>query len=65
MAVHSKPIQNCIDKLCSRGCSAVRDIIADLEAGRTLPETASLSQEECAVVLEELKVIMKVYDERS
>ncbi len=56
-------VQHCIEALCSEGCQSVRDSIEKLEQGETLPATRALSQDECRLVLIELKAIMAVYDE--
>ena len=54
-------VDDCIESLCRKGCSSVRHDIADLEQGRSLPETRDLTAEEALAVLSELKSIMEVY----
>jgi hypothetical protein len=54
-------IDDCIEKLCQKGCKAVRDDILALEQGRSLAETEGLSAEQRGRVLAELKSIMAVY----
>jgi hypothetical protein len=54
-------IDDCIERLCQKGCNAVREDIASLEQGRPLPETEGLSPQEARVVLQELQAIMAVY----
>jgi len=54
-------VDGCIERLCQKGCTAVRDDILALEQGRSLSETHGLSREERRLVLMELKSIMAVY----
>ena len=54
-------ITDCIERLCQKGCTAVRADIMALEDGRRLPETRGLSAMEIRSVLLELKSIMDVY----
>lgn len=54
-------IDNCLEALCSKGCSAVWNHIAMLEAGKNLPETQKLSIAERQEVLLQLKLVMLVY----
>jgi hypothetical protein len=57
--------QAAIDALCERGCRHVRDIIDQLETGhQAIPELQQLSAAERIGVLNELKSIMAVYDQR-
>jgi hypothetical protein len=58
-------IDHCIEVLCHRGCSEVRNIIGVLERGEPLPETEGLNPAECDEVLRALKAIMAVYDRPS
>lgn len=55
-------IEQSVENLCKKGCRAVWDDIAALEAGRRLPETAGLSRDERQAVIRELKAIMAVYE---
>jgi len=57
-------VDECIELLCQRGCSAVRGVISDLEAGRPVPGTEQLSMDGRRRVLAELKAVMAVYDDR-
>ncbi|OOY34599.1 hypothetical protein BOV90_12060 [Solemya velum gill symbiont] len=54
-----------VESLCQNGCKAVWGYIAELEAGRTLPDTESLNDVQRCQVLIELKEIMAVYGETS
>ena len=56
-----KKVEQCVEVLCEKGCSSVREDIEKLEAGVDLPETQELSREELSKVVEELKSIMAVY----
>lgn len=56
-----KKIEQCVEVLCEKGCSSVRQDIVKLESGEQLPETSDLNQEELSRVVEELKSIMAVY----
>lgn len=51
-----------MERLCHQGCKAVWSFIHQLEQGLSLPETAHLSADESAQVLEELRHIMSVYE---
>lgn len=57
-------IANCVETLCQEGCNDVRQAIAQLEAGQSLPQLQGLSATEQQAVLAELKAIMAVYDRR-
>ena len=59
--MHRAKVANCVERLCQKGCKAVRQDIAALEGGRALSETRGLSAEEVRSVLLELKSIMDVY----
>ena len=54
-------VDNCVEALCQKGCSAVWGHIEALEAGQLLPETDGLSTPEIKAVINELKSIMSVY----
>ena len=54
-------VEQCVERLCDKGCQAVWSDIGALEAGRVLPEVEGLSTEEIALVITELKAIMSVY----
>jgi len=54
-------IEACVEAICNKGCQVVRQHIAVLENGDSVPEVKSLSEQECIQVLAELKSIMAVY----
>ena len=55
-------VRTTVESICELGCERVNQIIADLESGKVVVETAGLAQSEQAQVLRELKDIMSVYD---
>ena len=55
-------IRTTVESICELGCERVNQIIAELESGKTVAETAGLARSEQAQVLRELKDIMSVYD---
>jgi len=55
-------VRTTVESICELGCERVNQIIADLESGKVVTETAGLAQSEQAQVLRELKDIMSVYD---
>jgi len=57
-------LQSCVETICARGCTHVREVIRHLEARQTPPELRSLNPDERETVLRELKAIMAVYDAR-
>lgn len=57
-------IDHCVETLSHKGCTEVWRIIADLESGKKVAETDSLTPEERQAVLAELKSIMAVYQGR-
>jgi hypothetical protein len=60
----SPEVSYCLEVLALKGCTTIWRIIEDLEQGKEVEETASLSEEERAAVLAELKSIMAVYQGR-
>lgn len=54
-------VQQCIEKLCQKGCAEVLETINALEQNRAVEETLSLNNEEVQFVLAELKSIMAIY----
>ena len=54
-------VEQCVEKLCCKGCRAVWSDIDALEAGEFLPEIRGLSAAEVDAVIAELKSIMSVY----
>lgn len=63
MRKHTR-IDECIEKLCQKGCSQVWGDIDTLENGGSLPETQNLDASERRRVLSELKTVMAVYQGR-
>jgi len=61
---HHTRIDECVEKLCQKGCSQVWGDIDTLENGGSLPETEGLSAGERTHVLKELKHVMAVYEGR-
>jgi hypothetical protein len=61
VTMNRQRVDHCVELLCDRGCRAVWRDIQCLEAGKILPETAALSEEERRAVLQELKSVMAVY----
>jgi len=59
-----KQLDECVEKLCEQGCNVVRENIEALEKGQALTSINYLNDGERIIVLEELKIIMSVYDER-
>jgi hypothetical protein len=60
----SNKVNQCVEALCKCGCEAVRATITSMEMGVELEQTRDLDEEEAAIVLDELKAIMAVYDDR-
>ncbi len=54
-------VDDCIERICEKGCRQVGEDIRALESGCAPPETRHLNAEERACVLIELKAIMAVY----
>ncbi len=54
-------IDDCVERLCNKGCRSVRSDIERLERGEQLFELSGLSNDEGRLVLAELKMIMTVY----
>ncbi|MDZ7660821.1 hypothetical protein [Thiohalophilus sp.] len=64
MTIDDPKLSQYLDHLCNQGCTAVREVIEQMEAGDDVPELASLSPSEQEYLLAELKAIMAVYDTR-
>ena len=62
MTENREIVSRCIDNICQLGCDAVRKIISAIEKGESPELVSSLSGEDKANVLTELKEIMAVYD---
>ena len=60
-ALNHRRVEQCVEKLCHKGCRAVWSDIDALEAGKTLPEVKGLSAAEVDSVIAELKSVMSVY----
>lgn len=54
-------VEQCVERLCGKGCRAVWADIDALEAEVALPEVEGLSRPEIAAVVAELRSIMAVY----
>lgn len=61
MSQHPDTMSEVLEALCQSGCKAVLAMIQAMEAGETVPLTESLTAEQRAQVLAELKAIMAVY----
>jgi len=61
-ALNHRLVEQCVEKLCHKGCRAVWADIDALEAGEVLPEVRGLSRAEVRAVVGELKAIMAVYE---
>jgi hypothetical protein len=55
-------VDECVEKLCRKGCRSVWSDIDTLEAGGVLPEVEHLSRSEVLAVLHELRAVMAVYE---
>jgi len=62
--LNSEQVSQCIDALCQCGCDAVRATITAMESGIVVPQVETLSKEDRQLVLNELKAVMAVYDDR-
>jgi hypothetical protein len=60
----TKQVNQCVDALCQCGCDAVRATIKAMEIGAELPQLQTLDSESRKLVLDELKAVMAVYDDR-
>lgn len=60
----SYKVNQCVEALCKSGCEAVRATISSMEMGVELEQTRELDEQEATIVLNELKAIMAVYDDR-
>jgi len=60
----SSKVNQCVEALCKSGCEAVRATIIDMEKGVELEQTRELGEQETTIVLNELKAIMAIYDDR-
>lgn len=62
MILNPRLVELAVENLCHKGCRAVWDDIAALEAGKRLPEVENLSSDEIRAVVCELKAVMAVYE---
>lgn len=60
---HRSVVAN-VEHICGLGCTRVYEIIETLERGEDSKELKGMSTEHRAALLEELKAIMAVYEER-
>ncbi len=60
--LNQRLVEQCVERLCQKGCRSVWSDIDALEAGKRLPEAAGLSAMEVGEVVTELKAIMAVYE---
>ncbi|MBF0470854.1 MAG: hypothetical protein HQL48_05710 [Gammaproteobacteria bacterium] len=63
-AVNSLTVARCVEAICNCGCNAVRATITALEEGHEVSQSAALTPQELQMLLNELKAVMAVYDER-
>lgn len=60
--MNKRKVDACVDALALLGCRKVTEIIGRLETGDVVTEADGLTAEETKAVLDELKMIMAVYD---
>ena len=58
-------VEQCVESLCQNGCATVRATISAMEKDISNVPLAGLEASEQQQVLNELKVIMSVYDQKS
>lgn len=56
--------QQCLEAICGSGCEAVRATIEAMEENQEVSQTSSLDEDQRRTILEDLKAIMAVYDDR-
>ncbi len=64
MSEAEKGISQCVEALCSQGCSRVSGFIAGLKAGEAFTELAGLNTQQRQQVLDELVSVMAAYEGR-
>ncbi len=64
MSEAEKKISQCVEMLCSQGCSRVSGFIAGLKARQEFPEMAGLNAQQRRQVLDELVSVMAAYKGR-
>ena len=62
MPLDQRRVEQCVEKVCRKGCRAVWSDINTLEAGQMLPEARGLTSYEVRAVIRELKAVMSVYE---
>ncbi len=60
--MNHKLVDERVTLICELGCTRVREVISDLQQGRTSPEIENTRPEEQAQILLQLQTIMAVYD---
>ncbi|MDH5388852.1 MAG: hypothetical protein OEY06_10435 [Gammaproteobacteria bacterium] len=63
MPPNNQKLQDIIEQLCTTGCDRVNEVIEILERQESIKETSELNEQECTIVLLELKAIMAVYEQ--
>jgi hypothetical protein len=64
MSEAEKKISQCVEALCSQGCSRGSGFIAGLQAGEEFPELAGFNTQQRQQVLDELVSVMAAYEGR-
>ena len=59
-----KKTSECLELICQQGCTAVREVILNLEKNDKVPELDHLDQAQKQLILIELKTVMSVYDQQ-
>ncbi len=57
-----KKLTEHLELLCQSGCETVNATIVAMEKDQSISTIEGLTAEECAIVLQELKSIMSVYE---
>lgn len=60
---HEK-VHKAVEDICKLGCTMVNEIIDTLEHGEDIAETDELTRTERGELLDELKTIMNVYENK-
>jgi hypothetical protein len=60
----AQSLSDCVEQICGLGCDRVRDAIASLEQNQLLQLAEHLNPVDRQQLLEELRSIMAVYDQR-
>lgn len=59
-----KKIAAQIEELCGLGCTQVNQLIDDAKKGKEIDALSDFNQTEVSLIIEELTLIMSVYDEK-